>query len=82
MSFCSKCGKEIEGTDKYCTFCNQGVKGGKRLKLKYVGMLVAIILAFIYMISAEYTAVGALLVAAPFGLIGFAIGAVIDQFRN
>ena len=47
MPFCSKCGKETEGTDKYCNSCGQTVKGSKKPRLKYVGMLLGILLGVI-----------------------------------
>jgi putative Mn2+ efflux pump MntP len=100
MPFCSKCGKEVEGTDKYCNSCGQGIKGTKKLKLKYAGMLLGIMLGMIVtivemllMVIGDKTGnslqayVGQLeswlaFAGVPCAVIGFAIGAVIDQFRD
>jgi hypothetical protein len=96
MPFCSKCGKEIEGTDKYCNSCGQDIKGGKKFKLKYAGMLLGILLGMI--VAALLTVTGdktgytlgtyvarliwwLALAEVPCVVIGFAVGAVIDQIK-
>ena len=89
MPFCSSCGRKVEPADKHCNSCGEatvnsmGANLGKesRFKAKYVCLLAGIVLAILL---SRIQGFGPffyvpLLYGVPGGLIGFAVGAVIDQ---
>lgn len=45
-----------------------------------MGLLIGMVLAVIVLLVIHYPVYGAFFFAIPFGLVGFAIGAVVDQF--
>jgi hypothetical protein len=87
MPFCSECGKEIEGTDKYCNSCGQAAvapSGHTNIKLKYLFLLFGIALGVLYEIhlTHEVALPIDLMLAIPWGIAGFAIGAVLDGLKK
>ena len=83
MPFCSKCGREIEGDDKYCNSCgqatgNQAGQAAKKRIAKYVGLLLGnhLVLSLwgAHTEHREFDVLYLLFYGVPGGLIGFAVG--------
>lgn len=84
MPFCSSCGQKIETADKYCNSCGQAAvnsshSGVKKPIMKYVGLLAGLLFFPVYGALAKGSPWFMWVLSVPAGLIGFAIGAIIDQ---
>ena len=92
MPFCSKCGREIEGADKYCNSCGQAAvdssgQAAKKRQVKYVCLVLGVLIPLVWGVwgtsgfAEEFSNLGYYL-TVPGGLVGFAIGAIIDQYSS
>lgn len=93
MPFCSKCGSEIEGADKYCNSCGQAavnssghaieIPSRKRMPAKYICLLLGMVIGLVVGSCDRSRSTFALaFLPIPFGLGGFAVGAIIDQLQS